>query len=324
MSGELERARMGHALSWRDTLGVPGEPTIRTFWFIVPQVFVFVLCRWMDTIYFAGYPFGEAAWWAAVALFLWVMACVAERSSRSWRLLAYREAEQLQLGAPELKPSIGLVTATWTGWLAVMLIGGMFAPRAVGMSVKCALACLCLSALARWPLKRIRRAREQRALLRSLAARLEREGVHRLEAGDPNRVAIAQRFWREQQERAAHALQRFEHAPLQPLQFDGRRSAALLLPLLVIGLGGGIAIMASIIATPFVFVGFSFVEGILFGQQQYAQRRIFREEQRRIADMAELAGGLTLAESMGDEALVGALSPDGAQGGELERAGEGV
>jgi hypothetical protein len=40
--------------------------------------------------------------------------------------------------------------------------------------------------------------------------------------------------------------------------------------------------------------------------------------------MAELAGGLTLVDSMGDDALIGALSPEGARGGELERAEEGA
>jgi predicted branched-subunit amino acid permease len=52
-------------------------------------------------------------------------------------------------------------------------------------------------------------------------------------------------------------------------------------------------------------------------------RRALTLEGQRVRDVAELAGGLTLAESIGDDALVGALSGDGAQRGELEQVGEG-
>jgi hypothetical protein len=52
-------------------------------------------------------------------------------------------------------------------------------------------------------------------------------------------------------------------------------------------------------------------------QRRHAKRRIFALESHRITTMAELAGGLTLAEHESDEALSGALSPEVAQGGEL-------
>jgi hypothetical protein len=70
---------------------------------------------------------------------------------------------------------------------------------------------------------------------------------------------------------------------------------------------------------PFAAVVVWFVEDTLSTQRRRAERRFSRLEQRRIATMAELAGGLTLAEYVADDALVGALSPDGAQGGDLER-----
>jgi hypothetical protein len=59
-------------------------------------------------------------------------------------------------------------------------------------------------------------------------------------------------------------------------------------------------------------------------EERNEERRIFALESRRIATMAELAGGLTLAEHEIDEALRGALSGDVAQPGALSEIARGV
>jgi heme exporter protein D len=51
-------------------------------------------------------------------------------------------------------------------------------------------------------------------------------------------------------------------------------------------------------------------------------QRSYLAQVRHITSVEELAGGLTLADPMGDDTLIGALSGDGGRGGELERAEE--
>jgi hypothetical protein len=58
---------------------------------------------------------------------------------------------------------------------------------------------------------------------------------------------------------------------------------------------------------------------VLGSTKSFVLRSRIDQELRRVRDTAREAGELTLADSMGDDALVGALSPDGAQGGELEQ-----
>jgi hypothetical protein len=353
MSEALEVARE-QEVSWRAALGAPGEPTLRIFWFLSPQVFVFVLYYWRDAAYFGrdnpGYdPFEAAACWAALTWVAWAAVCVGEVVVRRQRRIAMREADPAAIAAQTPAPHglaawasliaeapVDLVKVTWTGWFAAMAMFGLVFPREIGMSLKCALVCLCVTAALRWPLGRIHAAREHRARLAALAARLEREGAHGLEAGDPRRIAIAQRFWREQQARAASALQQRLERPIQLAPYDPRHEWLIGVGVFVVLLGVaaltvfygtsrwigllwvlGLLLTALIVLLCCAGAVVWGVERLLLGQRQRAQRRICTEERRRIATMAELAGGLTLAEYVADDALAGALSGDGARGGAL-------
>jgi hypothetical protein len=334
----------------------PGEPTLRSFWFIVPQVFVFVLYCLMEVGFSLSSSLIHAALGSFGVLSLWAALCMVEVMQRRLSMRADSQTPPPHALAAraelDVAPEFGSVTVCWFGWIVALAFFGVAFPHAGAMSALCALACWVLAALARWPLDRVRRARERRALDAALAAQLERDGVDALPAGAPRRVAAEQRFWRAQQARAAHALhQRFVRPPTQLSITDaliarqrphnrqlklamigfavfvlvGAGALVLLLPgrldatvrELSMILGWSVVLMVGVVAA---VVG---VESALIGQQQRAQRRVFREEQRRIATMAELAGGLTLADDV-DVGLVGALSGDGARGGELERAGEGV
>jgi hypothetical protein len=323
MSEALEVARE-QEVSWRAALGAPGEPTLLSCWCIAPQVFAFMLCRCVEE----GWPLLHAhslvyaTAYSSFALAVWAIAYVWEVVARRRRLIAKREAERLQRAAPDPRPRVDMVAVVWTVWLAAMAMLGMFYPLAAGISALCALACLCVTILLDWAIERRRAVREHRALWTALAARLEREGAHRLEEGDPLRVVVARRFWREQQERATATLQRrFEPAPAHPPREPDYLLCALVIALVMVTLGpSGIVILLLMpVLMPFAAVVVWFVEDTLSTQRRRAERRFSRLEQRRIATMAELAGGLTLAEYVADDALVGALSPDGAQGGDLER-----
>jgi hypothetical protein len=164
-----------------------------------------------------------------------------------------------------------------------------------------------------------------------------------LEPGDMRRVEVTQRFWLEEQARAVSALrERFagEPAPLSlsaALSQSVRHNRAALrvvavgvVTLCAAGFGlmllfqrweFSIFLFVDCIALAFLCaVGAMLtlgVEGVMLTQHRASQRRVFTTERRRIATMAELAGGLTLIDGTADDALVGALSPDGAQGGAL-------
>jgi hypothetical protein len=333
MSAALEVARE-QEVSWRGALEVSA---LRTFWFVVPQVFVAVLFGWIDRVYFGGYPFRVAAREAALALVVWAMVCAGEVVVR-W--LAMHRAERIQLAGPELRPRVDLVKVGWSVWFAATAMMGMLAPRAVAMSALCVLACLCLTALLRWPLMRLRAARQHRALLATLAAQLERDGVHVLGASAPARVEVERRFWRERQAIAVSALQRRSSllpaiaAPSTQPSLDSGwfllrwygGALCLVCGAFVLCSGGRswlvdtlawcilvLILMCSLM--PFAAAGVWGVERLLLVQRQRAQRRIFRDETRWIATLAELAGGLSLAEHVTDAALVGALS------GEVTRSG---
>jgi hypothetical protein len=320
---ELEVARE-QEVSWREAMGAPGEPTLLTSWFIVPQLFVFVLYCGVEQ----GWPLLHAhnvncaLVYSAFVSAVWVMAYGWEIRDRRRRIIAMREAGGLQLFAPIAR--IDPVKITWTLLLAAMAVLVMSSPRAFGMSALCVLACLCMTALLRWAIERRRAVREQRALWTALAAQMEREGAHRLE-GDPQRVAVAQRFWREQQEHAALMLQRRFEPVLSPAAAPVSRRPhhlmfgvlCLIGAMLLFGELLVLAIFCAALIIPFAAAGVWVVESVLKMQRRHAKRRIFALESHRITTMAELAGGLTLAEHESDEALSGALSPDGAQGGEL-------
>jgi hypothetical protein len=176
-----------------------------------------------------------------------------------------------------------------------------------------------------------------------LGARLGEEGVAELAPGDARRVEAEQRFWREEQARAVSALrERFvrEPAPLPLRAALAERVRHHRTPLRVVGVGlclvlvlGGGLVIVSRNASIFVilacmavalFCGSASVmaigvEGVMIAQRRAEQRRIFTAERRRITEMAELAGGLTLVAPIGDDALIGALSGEVSQGGELEQ-----
>jgi hypothetical protein len=62
--------------------------------------------------------------------------------------------------------------------------------------------------------------------------------------------------------------------------------------------------------------------GLLRHLERVKAQRSYLAQVRFITAAEELAGGLTLADPMGDDTLIGALSGDGGRGGELERAEE--
>jgi hypothetical protein len=180
-----------------------------------------------------------------------------------------------------------------------------------------------------------------------LAARLEARGVAALPEGDAPRVAEVRAFWYEQsQARLAAQRKRFPQPP-QPLSWltatrmavaaqRGRIGGLLLLALasLLCSLIWGVMFtdnMEVVWVACFgcaVFIVALVVTLLLEGEggreERNEERRIFALESRRIATMAELAGGLTLAEHEIDEALRGALSGDVAQPGALSEIARGV
>jgi hypothetical protein len=193
-------------------------------------------------------------------------------------------------------------------------------------------------------------ARRTRRLLRAeLAALLAEEGLSALDPADPARVERERVFWRDTQQRALDALRaRFvvEPARLDLLGAMRGQIAANASTFYMLGAGClaaicGCALIGSMFYSASLTTGASFGVGISLSLLSAAllllaketvsarsasreERRAFEQESRRIVTMAELAGGLTLVDSMGDDALIGALSPEGARGGELERAEEGA
>jgi hypothetical protein len=180
--------------------------------------------------------------------------------------------------------------------------------------------------------------REQRA---RLAVLLVERGVAALEPTDRQRVEVEQRFWSEEQARSAEALRaRFKREPAA-LSLRGALSqrlrsyrsrlkvwaliapTALVAGASVVWLFGwelGVTMLVGLSLALFLGAMMAFgllIESFMVRSRRVEQRRIFTTERRRIAQMAELAGGLTLAESMDEDALVGALSVDGALVGAL-------
>jgi hypothetical protein len=78
---------------------------------------------------------------------------------------------------------------------------------------------------------------------------------------------------------------------------------------------------AVIVVLLVAFVVLFAAEGAEGRAKRNEDRRVFALESRRIASMAELSGGLSLAEHEIDEALRGALSGDVAQPGSLSEVG---
>jgi hypothetical protein len=247
--------------------------------------------------------------------------------------------------ASGVKQSVNLAKISGLLWLCAI----MMLPKTFLSAFLCVLLFWIIAVALRWPQRRLSAAREHRALLAKLSARLEREGAHRLEAGDPLRVAVERRFWREQQGLAAAALQQriAGSADLSsnihvPLVWMSARSYWLvviglgLVPLLSIGVAAwqiplGLYNISQFMEYFVIHFGLR-LGGVLFVvmvleslqtiQREFGERDEIVLKRRRIADMAELAGGLTLASA--DDMLVGALSGEVAQGGELEQAGEGA
>jgi hypothetical protein len=193
-----------------------------------------------------------------------------------------------------------------------------------------------------------RQRRDQRA---RLLKRLKEEGLDQLDSDDSRRIARERAFWKAEQLNALVALrQRFAQDP-QPLDllasvrervmandrtllYTGVACALLVVGGGVIGflityavedlLGGalvGLALSLQTISCALLLLAW---EGMATRRTSRKERLVFEQESRRIVTMAELAGGLTLAEHEIDEALRGALSPEVARGGELEQAGEGA
>jgi hypothetical protein len=177
-----------------------------------------------------------------------------------------------------------------------------------------------------------------------LAARLEARGVAALPEGDAPRVAEVRAFWYEQsQARLAAQRKRFPQPP-QPLSWltatrmavaaqRGRIGGLLLLALISLpcSLIWGVMLTddmepfgfacAVIVVLLVAFVVLFAAEGAEGRAKRNEDRRVFALESRRIASMAELSGGLSLAEHEIDEALRGALSGDVAQPGSLSEVG---
>jgi hypothetical protein len=88
---------------------------------------------------------------------------------------------------------------------------------------------------------------------------------------------------------------------------------------------GHVEIFLRYTSAPSAIVVYIYITLAVLGSiKSFVLRSHIEQEIRRVRDTAREAGELTLADSMGDDALVGALSADGAQGGELEQAGEGA
>jgi hypothetical protein len=172
-----------------------------------------------------------------------------------------------------------------------------------------------------------------------LLARLELEGVSGLGEGEAARVAVTRAFWHEQaQARLAHQRARFPQPP-EPLSWRVATREATLAQRDKIGKLALLALVAQLcfliwgvftddlddarsaffccVVLAIALVALLVLEGVGGSGVREEERRIFALESHRITTMAELAGGLTLADPMDDDALRGALSPDGAQGGEL-------
>jgi hypothetical protein len=220
------------------------------------------------------------------------------------------------------QPSVGLT-------LAAIPVGIFAAARAAG-------------ALWMWSLDRLNR----RRLRKLLAETLARAGVG--EEDGERRKQIERDFWHEQQRAALVALRgRFAQDPepldlLDALLARGSTNSA--------SLKGAVAVSA-LICIGAGALGASYDAGLLFGvgaglflsvqilglallllvwesfatqRSSRSDRQEFVRESRRIATMAELAGGLSLAEHEIDEALRGALSDDVAQPGALSEIERGM
>jgi hypothetical protein len=170
---------------------------------------------------------------------------------------------------------------------------------------------------------------------------LTEAGVDALPPTDARRVAAERRFWRGEQALAASALrERFAREPA-PLSLRGALSQRVRLHrnslkgLAIVALAA--LVLCSIgelylgwepivlrLFFPFILVFLTcivavglLIESVIVRSRRADQRHIFTNERRRIATMAELAGGLSLAEHEPDDALRGALSGDVAQQGAL-------
>jgi hypothetical protein len=223
--------------------------------------------------------------------------------------------------------------------------GAVAAAGISGGIVALGMALLALLRLAMWGAHRIGASWTRRQLRAKLAEQLEREGLGGLDPADPARLERERVFWRDEQLNALVALRRRFAVDPQPLDLVGAVRVRLLANRKTLTRMGVLSVAAVTISVVYnlnvnpaveltqaalpglgVVLSFASVALLFFAGETLsarnasrAERRVFERESRRIVTMAELAGGLTLAEHEIDAALRGALSAEVAQGGELEQ-----
>jgi hypothetical protein len=231
---------------------------------------------------------------------------------------------------PEGAGALPVAYAMMLGEVVLLMI---HSPIELVVGAPLLLVILCARGVARWVWRSYGEARRRAAQ----RARLDAQLVA-LAPGDARRVAVTRRFWQEAL-RAALAEQRPDDT--QAMAPPSSRGAARCTPgdavalafmfagvfmgmyVLLMQLSGhkidavGSIALFCVIAILFVCaaLGALAVEGGLIARQRRARRGVLAREHRRLATLAELAGGLSLAEHVADAALVGALS------GEVTRSG---
>jgi hypothetical protein len=225
-----------------------------------------------------------------------------------------------------------------------LVLYALIAPQVAASLGVFALVCATLWLLNTWNSRRLNERWLHRRLRIQLARFLASEGLDRLDRADPRRVERERVFWQDNQHKALVALRaRFVVEPLRLDLLDAARICTWENRELV---GGGLALSAVTILVG-ALAGLAsgprgLAEGATFGcavsvafmtlimcalaaeawsmrSASRKARRAFEQDSRRIVTMAELAGGLSLAEHIHDDALIGALSGDGAQDRELDQ-----